>query len=188
MSRYAERFPYLAATSTLDVAALKVAQPRLHRLLFVEGYIGNQGKIHHELPADFADQLNYWLGKQATKQMNERANADKFNREHAKKQDAEIQKAIDRRKAELRLEEYVSQGLECTDANISKIADWVDEIAGGTWTPGNVDAAVKVLRNQLTWSQPAPPAPKPQPTVWSPGQPLPDAATEAMLRAAHSRT
>jgi|HubBroStandDraft_2_1064218.scaffolds.fasta_scaffold2034253_1 hypothetical protein len=52
MSRYAERFPYLAATSTLDVAALKVAQPRLHRLLFVEGYIGNQGKIHHELPAD----------------------------------------------------------------------------------------------------------------------------------------
>jgi hypothetical protein len=120
-----------------------------------------------------------------SKQMNERANGDKFQKEHQRKQDAEIQKAIDRRAAEQRLEQFsVEQNLVLNDANILQVADWIDENAGGKWTPGNVDAAVKVLRNKLDWVKPAPPAPKPQPTVWSPGQPLPDNATEAMLRAA----
>lgn len=110
----------------------------------------------------------------------------KFEKEFKAKQDAELQKAIDLQLAKNRVEEYAAQqNLERTPQNVEKIAAWIDSTCGGVWNPGNVDAAIKVLHRQLVWATKAtPPPPKPQPIVWSPGQPLPPNATEEMLKAA----
>jgi hypothetical protein len=131
--------------------------------------------------------LQHW-----SKEMDKRVNGDKFLKEHSQKQSAELQKAIDLRQAELRIEYWQSKGLEDTPSNKQVFVDWLESHANAYASAPNIDAIVKTEgprgTNRLTWIQTAPveATPKPQPTIWSPdsGEPLPDNATKEMLHRA----
>jgi hypothetical protein len=101
--------------------------------------------------------------------------------------EAETKRLTERAAAIARLEQYTKErGLADTPENAALIQQFLDENAKGRWSPRNVDAAVQVLRQQLQWKVPEPPAPAATTPkrVWKRGDtgPLPDDATEQMLR------
>jgi hypothetical protein len=190
--RFAEMNGIDSVLADYVIQTIRRGDPELHKLVLrqLSGRTLRLDKGLGQKLDEFFDAMERQQDLQRwSKQMNERANGDKFQKEHNARQMAEVQKAIDRRLGVLRLEQFsVEQNLVPSASNTEKVADWIDENAKGYWSASNIDAAISTLgrrgKNTLTWAQPAPPAPKPQPTVWSPGQPLPDNATEAMLRAA----
>jgi hypothetical protein len=135
---------------------------------------GDDGKV--KLTLDLANRIDTFLINDINRE------SVKLKQKQERDLDELVRKETDRLAAQKRLQEHVAAGLLNTEKNATLIQSWLSTNANGYTSVSGVDAAISVLRDKLEWRRTAPvvAAPKPQPTVWSPGQPLPPQATEQL--------
>ncbi len=114
------------------------------------------------------------LADKAQKQFDQDMKTARETPEQTRKENAEKSERVRKDKAEglARLDDWVSQGLENTQANADIVRDWLNKNANGYLSAQNVDACILNVRASLTFRKPEPPkSAAPAPAVPPPAPP-----------------
>jgi hypothetical protein len=138
------------------------------------------------LPQALAQKLDDWLVAQVPP---EKSEPEKFREESAALAISERKRLSEEREAQARLDYWKTQGLEDNEHNANAVANFIKthSVLKSRFTAQAVDIAIDFLgrkgSNVLQWQQNIAVKPAAKPVVWKAGDPLPDNATNAMLRA-----
>ena len=172
----------------IDLARLKATSPRLHKAL--EWYVKPDGDVHDNIPIDLKDRLDDWVTAHSEPEL-----VDTHHEDMRKLADAENARVRGERAGAARLQYWLTQGLLDNQHNADAITNFIEsseklKSLRGKVSAQTVDIAVDYLgprgTNVLQWKPKpvpvAPPPPSKPPKPWQPGDALPEAATEEMLR------
>jgi hypothetical protein len=141
-------------------------------LLDLRPYIAKDGSIKY-CPNALLPRLQAWVKKHDPNLKAQQEAEQRKQEEERVVRERELKKVEDRKAGIARLLEWSKTGgLEDTKSNSELIVNWLGENAKSYVSVGNIDAAIAVLRSQLTWVKEATPAVVP--TLVQPAETLSD--------------